>query len=143
MNIERLQQVRDLLMLEETYSRFNMSRYFNISDDNLPHPLCETAACIAGHAIMLAYPNSITQGEKIAISDDQTFSDENLFDLAKSWLDLTADQASWLFYGYFSNWEMEQIPVYEAIAAIDHLIAGGEVIVEVREDGLECSFYKV
>jgi hypothetical protein len=66
---------------------------------------CGTTACIAGHA---------------AIISGQDHG--RIKDTAQIWLDLTDDEVTWLFEGYFADLPLGDITVEHAMDALDYLM---------------------
>lgn len=115
-NIKRIRDLINLLTMEETETRFDMSEYIRPYDNE---PICKTAACIAGHTMILAYPNAMAFTSSDIIVDDQIRS---VYESAKDYLDLNHSQADWLFFGDFHDGTMSQIKPKHAIKALEFLV---------------------
>ena len=122
-NIERIKDLITLLKLDKSTERFNMVQYLYTNDEGNA-PLCESAACIAGHCMLLAYPNA-----KVLYSDEIIY-DNKVYDVhgeARNYLGLTTSQADWLFYGDFRSAPLSQITIDQAIKALEVLIAHPDI----------------
>jgi hypothetical protein len=123
------------MMLIETLKaippeKFNMRYYLyergsgemadlcNIDPDNFVSHDCGTTACIAGWASLLS-------GEKEGMP----------WNVARDWLDIDFNEATWLFHGKFSNELMEDIPLPKAIEALEYVLSGKSVDDDTDDSG--------
>jgi hypothetical protein len=115
MNIERLQTEADRLRDWDNSGRiFNMSIYVKVVESSEPRsagdePRCQTTCCIAG---------DIYLNEK----GYHGRSWANIHEFASKYLDLTNQQAAWLFSGEFTYLPLSKITPELAAKAIDFLI---------------------
>ena len=115
MNIERLQAEADRLRNWDDYGRiFNMCIYVKIIESSEPRvawdePRCQTTCCIAGD---------------IFLNENGSYrrSSENIHEFAREYLDLTRQQAVWLFSGEFTHRPLSEIKPELAAKAIDFMI---------------------
>lgn len=134
MNIERIKQLREYLSSNFDETRFDMGRWCRLTEQH--ENICKTASCLAGWAIAVFEPNATTSlsvGYLLKVG-------EHRFELptyAADLLELSEDEADWLFRGFFVGDEMhlEDITLAHAIKALDHLIAGGSIFDEDEFDG--------
>lgn len=112
MNKENIQQVIDVLKSEEGLEgvTFDMATFYGEDE------VCGTVACIAGHAALLADPNAFTPRRA-----------RPAYDIARSWLDISVEQADKLFYALNFPGSIFDITKAQAIAALEHLRDTGEV----------------
>ena len=121
MNIERLQAEADRLRNWDDYGRiFNMSIYVKVVESSEPRaawdkPRCQTTCCIAGD-IYLNEKGSYRR------------SSENIHEFAREYLDLTRQQAVWLFSGEFTHRPLSEIKPELAAKAIDFMITNNGCI---------------
>lgn len=126
MNIERMKQLRETILAS---SKFDMINWFALPDPRIPKygvgegpNVCETTACVAGHAIILAFPDArVIDADTFSVGD--LISQENVAEFAQRWLGLSHSEASWLFYAEFSDGGVGDTSAEEAIEAIDYLIS--------------------
>jgi hypothetical protein len=115
MNIERLQAEADRLRNWNNYGRiFNMSIYAKVVEFSEPRaagdePRCQTTCCIAGDIFL---------NEK----GYHAVPSENIHEFSRKYLDLTSQQASWLFGGRFTNRPLSKVTPELAAKAIDFMI---------------------
>ena len=129
-NKEKAYKLIELLKTEESAKRFDMTQFFNINDIDVieTQPVCGTAACIAGHTVLMEYPDAkVDYCGDVLLPNDSEESHEAP-DLAANTLNLDSDEAYWLFYGQFCEYGISQkISPTMAITAIQHLIDGNEI----------------
>ncbi len=126
MNIKNLEKLVERLEDENNPVRFYMGDWFthqgkdvvHISDimEIIDYHSCGTAACLAGHAAILA-----AEDEDTVISCEN-YLDTSLEEIAKSWLDLDSEEAPNLFMGRWSPHDLSDITKPEAIKQLRHLI---------------------
>ena len=113
MNIERLQTEADRLRNWDNSGRiFDMSIYVKVVESSEPRaawdkPRCQTTCCIAGD-IYLSYHGRSSWA--------------NIHEFASKYLDLTNQQAAWLFSGEFTHLPLSKIKPELAAKAIDFMI---------------------
>jgi hypothetical protein len=118
MNIERLKiEAERLRSWDHSKRLFDMSNYIAFSRAYLP---CKTVCCIAGdlyleHSSINPFPN----GELEPCYPQN----QDVFEFAKEYLELTEKQADWLFFGKFTHLPMDEITPELAAQAIDLLIS--------------------
>lgn len=113
MNKENIQQLIDVLKSEEGLKgvTFDMSRYYGEDE------VCGTVACIAGHAALLA-------DRLFGFTPHRAGA---AYYIAKSWLDISQDQADRLFYALNFPGSIYDVTKAQAVAALEHLRDTGEV----------------
>lgn len=127
-NIINLLKLRDHLVWMQNLKSFpkvgfNMAVYRRFSDlkylDMSEHK-CGTVACIAGHAVILSKEPILPDLCK------SLYDDVNYFHKAMAWLELTADEAQYLFSGSFANGtSMSKIPLDRAIEELNYMVEHG------------------
>lgn len=129
-NIENINRLIELLRTEESAKRFDMEHFFGI-DENIwdDTPICGTAACIAGHACLLQYPDAMISGHSgnVIVSEDFIVHPEGA---AKEFLGLNTEQSHWLFYGEFKDGGIcadGVITIDMAIEALEYVRDGNPV----------------
>jgi hypothetical protein len=121
MNIERLQAEAERLRNWDDSKRiFNMCIYVKIVESSEPRaacdkPRCQTTCCIAG---------DIYLNEK----GYHGRSWANIHEFARKYLDLTRQQAVWLFSGEFTHRPLSEIKPELAAKAIDFMITNNGCI---------------
>lgn len=130
MNIELLKKVRDAIADEENPIGFDMGHFFCItkrctsekSIDGMIEELerskgCGTTACIAGHAVAVALKTKMKL---------PALGYESISLAARNLLELTPQQAEYLFVGY---WSQDGILVNkeETLAYLDKVIERGHL----------------
>lgn len=126
-NVENINRLIELLRTDESAKRFNMGNFFNFNSETDREPICGTAACIAGHACLLKYPNAMVSRNSgyLIVSENYTDSPGHV---AKDFLGLNWNQAEWLFYGRFTTvFSLSDITVDHAIKALEHIRDGKPV----------------
>jgi hypothetical protein len=135
-NLTNIKLLRDVLVAEASIvdheSTFNMDDWIGGDKSNLPHmpntasPAdianiihnCGTSACLAGYAVLISnnFPIGATSNAEVQPR-------------AQAWLDLTSDQTSHMFFGYWAPEfpESDNIPASLAVEYLDHVIATGDV----------------
>lgn len=120
-----MKQLQEVVM---TSSKFDMINWFALPDPRIPQygvgegpNVCETTACVAGHAIILAFPDArVIDANTFSVGD--LISQESVAEFAQRWLGLSHSEASWLFYAEFSDGGVGDTSAEEAAEAIDYLI---------------------
>jgi hypothetical protein len=121
MNIERLQAESDRLRNWDDYGRiFNMGIYAKVVEFSEPRaagdePRCQTTCCIAGDIFL---------NEK----GYHAVPSENIHEFSRKYLDLTRQQAVWLFSGEFTHRPLSEIKPELAAKAIDFMITNNGCI---------------
>lgn len=126
-NISRLIEVLEegQFSVEDQLVGFNMGTYVGVQDpsggliDHGPRN-CDTVACIAGHAYLLATGFSLQR----AIDETDAGTIETV---AAEFLGLSHDQASDLFFDLPPEMALTEVTSEQAVAALRHLLATGEV----------------
>jgi len=112
MNKENIQKLIDVLKSEEGLKgvTFDMATFYGEDE------ICGTVACIAGHAALLTDPNAFTPRRA-----------GTAYNIARSWLDISVEQANKLFYALNFPGSIFDITEDQAVAALEHLRDTGEV----------------
>ena len=117
MNVERIRQIAADI---RAAAQFHMGRYWF---ENPTHHDCGTPACIAGFACFRYDDKKLSQQE----TDDL---DSTTYQVARDALDLTTDQAYYLFdaIGGGAFTVSSQITAETAARTLEHLADTGEVV---------------
>ena len=138
MNIELLKKVRDAIADEDNPVGFDMDRWGKLNDP------CGTTCCVAGHAVMIGGRNrwkwtasyvgvvmaARKQYDEWWLGDIGSGLDDEdgIGHLAAELLDLSADDAAYLFGGGWSSLRLEYITRADAASYLDRCIKAGEII---------------
>lgn len=109
--------------LDEYREQFSMEWWFMDTGDHVvgwineidPEQInhCGTSACIAGHAAIIS---GVQHGR--------------ICDIAQEWLEMTDDEVTWLFEGYFTSVPLGDVTVEHAMDALYHLMQDKPIRVE-------------